>query len=534
MPELESASGQESLADWRGPATRRLLVLDQRGELTDAHVKVVAECVNRSFRTVRRWVAAARADGRCERKDKARFIFTDDLRAELASLGGNISHLHRELKDREKAGGPTAPALRTLYRAVERQVTRGELAGLRHGEKARRMFDVHLRRPKGPGNEDKSHRNLVWEADHVEASVRVEVDGRLLKPWVTWFVDCAHDAICGVAITPDSPSRESILVALRSSILRDDHYGPVGGLPTAIRVDRGADFLSNTVGSVLGRFAIPVGELPGYCPHLKGTVENLNKCVKTMLFNTLPHYVHAPTKLNGKPYDPDAPALTFEAFVTVLLEWVNDWNRVMPKPGLGGLTPEQSWLADPWPVDEVPAADLRLMMLEDDGRTRKITPAGISWRSRMYAAGWMTGRAETPIRLRYMLHHDHEVEVFHAGTGKHLGVAHLQDRATPQQVADVMRARQAARKRVERDLRKAAKLTRQRYAAVTVAQPAQRLGALTSKEADAELGNAYTDRLTDLAKPGLFPLPEPDPGWVVPGQPPGSAAGGQDEEGQRR
>lgn len=95
---------------------------------------------------------------------------------------------------------------------------------------------MFLRRPG-------THRNAVWEADHVEASVEVDVDGRLLKPWVTWFVDCSTNAIPGLAVTAGPASRESILAALRAAISLDDPYGPLGGLPQRVRVDRGKDFL---------------------------------------------------------------------------------------------------------------------------------------------------------------------------------------------------------------------------------------------------------------------------------------------------
>ncbi|UJW28878.1 hypothetical protein L3Q67_26950 [Saccharothrix sp. AJ9571] len=52
------------------------------------------------------------------------------------------------------------------------------------------------------GKQPPSFRNAAWEADHVEAPVEVDVDGRLVKPWITWFVDAAHNAICGTAVTP--------------------------------------------------------------------------------------------------------------------------------------------------------------------------------------------------------------------------------------------------------------------------------------------------------------------------------------------
>ncbi len=91
---------------------------------------------------------------------------------------------------------------------------------------------VFLARPRG-------RRNQVWETDHVQAPVLVDVDGRARRPWITWFTDCATNAITGVAVTPVHPSRESVLAALRSAVLREDPYGPFGGVLEKVRVDRG-------------------------------------------------------------------------------------------------------------------------------------------------------------------------------------------------------------------------------------------------------------------------------------------------------
>jgi putative transposase len=79
------------------------------------------------------------------------------------------------------------------------------------------------------------------------------------------------------AITPGPASRESILAALRAAaITLEAPYGPPGGLPGEIRIDRGKDFLSKTVTAVMAGFVVTVGPLPPYTPHLKGTVETLN------------------------------------------------------------------------------------------------------------------------------------------------------------------------------------------------------------------------------------------------------------------
>jgi len=91
---------------------------------------------------------------------------------------------------------------------------------------------------------------------------------------------------------------------------------------------------------------------------------------------------------------PDAPPLRFEAFTAEPLAWVRWWNTENVMPALAGRTPLQAWLADPTPLATVPAADLRLLMLEDDGRTRKITTKGVAWRSRQtIARAWPPRRS---------------------------------------------------------------------------------------------------------------------------------------------
>lgn len=120
-----------------------------------------------------RWVARARAQAEPPRR--GRFEIDDRLRVRPAYHRGNATALHRELVAEQRPDRP-APSVETVQRAVRRDLTAGERAGLRRGERERRKFDVFLERPP-------SYRNAAWEADHVEAPVEVEVDGRLVKPW---------------------------------------------------------------------------------------------------------------------------------------------------------------------------------------------------------------------------------------------------------------------------------------------------------------------------------------------------------------
>ncbi|MGW7081415.1 Mu transposase C-terminal domain-containing protein [Streptomyces sp. NPDC054866] len=502
----------------------RLLVLDGRGELTTEHVRLAASSAGVSLRTVWRWVEAGR-DGRVVPVVRGRFRITPELHARLAGWCGNAAALHRELtaegeRAREEGrGAPVVPSLATLHRAIRRDLNAGQRAALVGGERARRRHDVHLRRPR-------QWRNACWEADHKHVPVEVLLDGELVFPWVTWFIDCATEAILGAAVTPHQPSRDAILAALRIALLRDEESagpcGPMGGLPSLVRIDRGADFLSHTVADALGHFAVPVQSLPPYRPDLKGSIENLNRCAQKMFFASLPRYIHAPsTRLRpgarSREADEAAP-LPFAEFVALLLEWVGWWNTGHTSQALGGLTPLGAWRADPTPIEDVEPGLLCRYTLADDGRLRTLTASGVRWQNRYYVGEWMHGQADagTKVRIRYIPHHNHVIEVFDAVSGGHLGSAHLADAATPAQRKAHRRSKDAEKRRLARALAAASRHTRSRYAAVTEAETPQRLGALTVLEAERDLVEGYGPGLAARALPDLVPPREPPAGWARP------------------
>ena len=117
-------------------------------------------------------------------------------------------------------------------------------------------------------------------------------------------------------------------------------------------------------------------------------------------------------------------------------------HRAPPGAVGGGRTPLQGWQADPTPLRDVPAAGLWTFTLEDAG-TRTLTTRGIRFKRRDYVGPWMTGQAGIQVRVRFMPHHDHRIEVYHAATGRYLGPADLADQATDEQISAVRRARAA-------------------------------------------------------------------------------------------
>ncbi|WP_399428260.1 Mu transposase C-terminal domain-containing protein [Streptomyces sp. WAC 06783] len=492
---------------------RRLLALRAGKKLTADHVRVAADALGVSERTVWRWLAAVQSDetaaanpGARSQID-ARFTVTPEVRGLLALWKGNVRAVHRELVLRAARQSPPtdAPSLTTLHRAIRRDLTPGERAGLAGGERAARKHDVFLARPRG-------WRNQVWETDHMQAPVLVDVEGKPRRPWVTWFTDCSTNAITGVAVTPVHPSRESVLAALRSAVLREDPYGPFGGLPEKVRVDRGKDFLSRTVTAAFDLLEVTVEDLPAYTPHLKGTVEGLHRAVESMFLAALPGYARQPRPGKRPSCPKDEVLLGFEDFTARLLAWTRWWNTEHHPAPLRGRTPLQAWQDDPTPLRDVAAADLWTFTLEDAG-TRTLTTRGIRFRRRDYVGAWMTGQAGIQVRIRFMPHHDHRIEVYHAATGRYLGPADLADQATEEQVSAVRRARSARARRLKKDLEAS---QRERYAAVNQPEAPQRLGVLTTAQAEAELAQAAGTNLSDLAMPDLIPLAAPPAGWRTP------------------
>lgn len=137
--------------------------------LTSRDVELVADGLSVSARTVWRWleVAPTTADA-SSGPGRHRFVVTTQLRERLAFWRGNVSAVHRELMDAQRAGS-AEPAHAAPGDSGD--VMPGDLAGLRRGELALRGYDVVLQRPT-------THRNEMWEGDHVKAPVEVDVEGR--------------------------------------------------------------------------------------------------------------------------------------------------------------------------------------------------------------------------------------------------------------------------------------------------------------------------------------------------------------------
>ncbi|EKX65587.1 hypothetical protein STRIP9103_09687, partial [Streptomyces ipomoeae 91-03] len=122
----------------RPAAVRQLLGLRGAGELTTAHVRLVAESVGVSVRQVWRWLAQAEETGSTEKPERRRFRITDEIIDVLADYQGNVKRAHEHLVRMAEEAGEKPVGLTTLHDAIARDLDPGFMAGLREGIPAAR------------------------------------------------------------------------------------------------------------------------------------------------------------------------------------------------------------------------------------------------------------------------------------------------------------------------------------------------------------------------------------------------------------
>lgn len=312
-------------------------------------------------------------------------------------------------------------------------------------------------------------------------------DRRVVRPWATLFLDCFSRAIVGFAIT-ETPSRESIFAAMRAAIMVEPPFGPMGGIPLAIRVDRGRDFLAEAIRVAAAALVIDVRPAAAYAPQQKGAIERVNETVEQLLLSELPGFLHGAKDRAGKVVGRDAPILPLQAFVEVFARFVRWYHEERPHEGLNGRTPMDAWQSDPTPLRTVPASRLRHLLLVGEERT--VTSKGVQLKGRRYNAAELTGYVGSTVEVRYMPHHDEEVEVF--VKGHHLCTARLTSTMSRSDVRRLLERRAEEAKWLRQVTRAAERKRRVVYAAMTEPAPAVVASRITDGAA-VEL-TAYSDQ----------------------------------------
>ena len=514
----------------RAVAAERLIAQRAAGSLTSAEVRRTAAGLGVDVRTVWRWLAHDRGGHPAHR----RYQLTEADIAAFYDWRGNVAAMRRA---RVEAGAAGLPSLATLQRAFAEQLTPAERAAAAEGSEGRRRHEVYLRW-------EPACRNARWEADHKELPVLVTPPRgrRPVKPWVTAFLDCYSRLIMGWALSlhPDSAM---VLAAMRRALAVDPERGPFGGVPRVLVPDGGLEFATTALARVCATLGTTFDPTDAYAPYQKGKLERANRTMDQELLSGLPFYTEGPRAANGKLYGPDAAPMTLALFAGRFAEWVIAYNTIRPHSALGGQTPLQRWEADPTPIQEIPAGQLRWLLLADAERT--IGRDGIHFGGHTFIAAGLNGRAGQRVQVRYTPHDMRQIEVFDGDTW--LCTAYPQDALPDAERDAVLARRRADAAELGRRQRRASRRARARLAPVTapgepeettVISAADARAARRGRDRDGERDIDARDRdIQRLARTDLLNLHLDFDYWNPPKPPasePGDAsprpgAGGEDQ-----
>ncbi len=455
------------------------------GELTSAVIRATAHDLGVGERTVWGWVAAGPAGP--DAAPRAGYQLTEDDIDAYADWGGNIAAIHRALH----AGRADGLSLRRLQHAFVAQLSPGQRAGLVEGAEGRRRYEVYLRW-------DPPARNAMWEGDHVELPVLVLAPRaqRPTKPWATLFVDGFSRLIMGWAISP-RPDSGTVLATLRSGIVVDPQRGPYGGLPAVLRTDHGLEFTAAAVRRSCAALGIEPVPAPPYTPHLKGKVERINRTLVQEFLAGLPFATGGPRGVDGELFGPDADPMSLALFVDRFAAWVRDYNTVRVHSSLR-TTPLARWAEDATPLREIPAEQLRWMLMAD--RERTVNRDGIHHDGVRFLAPELNGLVGEVLQVRYTPHDLRQIELFRGD--QWLATAYPQDTLSDEQRQAVLERRRADAAELGRRQRRASRRARAQLAPITEPGPVEDTTVVTASTDRGERAERRTapGRATDTRR----------------------------------
>jgi len=370
---------------------------ERDGALSSSYVRLAADVLDASPRSVWRWVSA----GAPPKNERPHFTVTERHLALFALHHGNAAAVHRALV----AEGVPVPSLRTLQRAVAAHLSDADRAYVKQGVAARRSQELNLVTRW-------EYRNQLWITDHTQLNclVRPTRGSRPRRPWATNFIDARTRAITGWGLSLQ-PTQATVLAALRRAVLPDPDGQPFCGRPEILQSDKGLEFTGTRVAQAQLLMGGAARTVRAYAPYLNGIIERLHRTIDTTWLSATPFYSDAARDYDGQHHRPRGflPPL-FEQLVEDYRQFTIRHNA-STHTALDGESPLTDWNAEDTPL-VVPDEDaLRWMMLEPV--ERQVGPYGIEINKGYYSHPTALHRLRNrTVLVRAALHEPRYVDVY--------------------------------------------------------------------------------------------------------------------------
>lgn len=408
------------------------------------------------------------------------------------ACNGNRRRAHRNLTE----AGLIDCSLRTFEKAYERDMSSREKAYAEFGPRKGRERGARLIRIE-------VGRGICFEGDHKKANVwiRSPDNNRLVRPWITMFIDTWSRAIAGVAVSI-RPNQSVILTTMKASFGEQPHPSPneeeeglplndkvLGGLgsafdyspnispvnciPHMLRLDRGLDFMAKSIEDSCIDLDIEIEHTEAHTPSQKGKIERAFRSMKEMLFSTLPYYTEGPKRKDGRLDVPKGvQPLGYVEFVQRVLDWVRFYNyehvhnEIKQKPAV-------RWNEGQAPLRVPDPATLQRFLLKK-GKDKMFESRGVMMHRRWYQCLGGDSERDRYVEVRGLPHDRRKYELYSLRTGKWIGTAWEQDEASEEFRESVKTVEKQDRRNADRLYREGRQAQEARWAAsVTAETPAQ-------------------------------------------------------------
>lgn len=332
-------------------------------------------------------------------------------------LTDEINH-YAACQDPDKKGMRVPECRQTLNRILN-AIPDDEVVLSRQGKKA--WKDAHM---VMASREKPQEVNRVWFGDHHQFDAFVlDESGKPIRPWLTAWYDAATGCLVGWVLC-ENPNTETITEAFIRAVAHTQH-SPFYGLPAALYIDNGKDYLSKTfesglireqdlgflnsniaTNSVIQLFNVQIHHAVPYHAWSK-TVERFFGTLEDIWIREVPGWCGGSTTERPEDFSRDlkkqlehGQLWTMDQFYEYLQDTVFPEYHNRPHEGHDDRKPIDLYNTLPRARDDQPSwamlAVARLNMTE-----RKITQSGIKFKNRTYWDDELIGQAGQTATIRY-------------------------------------------------------------------------------------------------------------------------------------
>ncbi len=348
-------------------------VLTEQGMVTHDQRLRIGELINRSMRTVERYIAevvetmvpaelppaADETYGSALEAlvDRGQFSFSDDEIKKLClAYAGNLAALHRDatkLAEKLDLAGPVSHV--HLTRKFNAELDSDERGLIRHGIEGFKNASLYVRWSA-------QHRNEVWQIDATQMDFWMQPKGAArIRPWGLFVIDdCSRVILSASLMTHDYTAADSAACVYRAMRMReitlpDGRVVDVGGLPEKILCDNALQFTGEVLSTVALTLGFTMWAVAVYMGEKKGKVERVIRAANEDWARKLPGYANRNLKtLTARDalHASDEQLLNEQQALDELGKWVEEWNH-SPHPQVKGKSRYEVWADDTYGIQEV-------------------------------------------------------------------------------------------------------------------------------------------------------------------------------------